>query len=124
EDENENGNKVTLSWSVLGTVTDVQISNPDFGEVTDLLPKSTLDVTINDKRNFFVLTAFNGDKKASKTVQLGLETPTPTTTPEPTGTATPIPAQILAFKIVSPGAPLVINQGGDNPRIYQVQFNA
>lgn len=123
QDEQDNGNRITLSWSVVGTVTDVQISNPDFGTVTDLQPKATLDVTINDKRNFFVLTAFNGDKKASKTVQLTLETPTPTTTPQPTSTPVPPPAQITDFKIISPGSPLVIDAGGDNPHRYQVQKN-
>ncbi|MCL4295500.1 MAG: FHA domain-containing protein [Anaerolineae bacterium] len=126
EDELDAGNKVTLSWSVLGTVTDVQISNPDFGTVTDLLAKSTLDVTINDKRNFFVLTAFNGDKKASKTVQLTLETPTPTTTPEPTATPlpTPVPRPIISFFKADPspngGSPTDVTFKGGSPPTYEV----
>lgn len=121
EDE-DNGDNVVLSWSVLGTVTDVQISNPDLGTVTDLLAKGTLDVVINDKRNFFVLTAFNGDKKSSKTVQLSLETPTATTTPlppTPTGTATPIPPVVEAFEIVV-DSPQIVFRGGEPP-LYEIQ---
>ncbi len=100
---------------------------PDFGFVEPICWQNTLDVTtISDKRNFFVLTAFNGDKKASKTVQLTLETPTPTTTPEPTATPlpTPVPRPIISFFKADPspngGSPTDVTFKGGSPPTYEV----
>jgi hypothetical protein len=74
----------------------------------------------------FVLTAFNQDKTSSKTLQVEVleatPTPEPSATPEPTPTPLPIP-EFLDFTIIAPGSPRVVDRGGTNPRVYEVQID-
>jgi hypothetical protein len=94
--------EVTLAWSVVGVTTNVQISGPDFGTVSNLNPQGNITVAVQEP-TLFVLTAFNGaDLSASATVQIDVLVPTPTPTPLPTSTPapTPLPLPIIIFSAV------------------------
>ncbi|MEW5961513.1 MAG: hypothetical protein AB1801_27670, partial [Chloroflexota bacterium] len=92
--------QVKLTWSVVGTTTNVEISGPTLNNpLSNLANDGAINVPV-DKTTQFVLTAFNKEAKVSKTVEIKVTEPTPTTTPQPTATATPIPAEILSFEIL------------------------
>lgn len=75
--------QVTLSWSITGETTDVQISSPSLvNPLANLNPQGVIDVTVA-QATLFVLTAFNQDQKTSQNVQIQIEEPTPTPTPLP-----------------------------------------
>ncbi|MCG3211239.1 MAG: hypothetical protein FOGNACKC_04878 [Anaerolineae bacterium] len=121
--------QVKLSWAVSGEVTNVEVSGPTLNSpITGQPSEGSLTMTVSDS-TLFVLTAYNQDKKTSSTLDITVNEPTPTTTPAPTSTplpatATPIPpATINRFVISAPGSPKVVDQGGSNPRRYQVQEN-
>ncbi|MCB0155511.1 MAG: hypothetical protein KDF65_12015 [Anaerolineae bacterium] len=121
--------QVTLNWSVTGEVTNMEVSGPSLNSpISGLNPDGTITMAVQDT-TLFVLTAFNQDKKTSSTIDITVNEPTPTATPAPTNTpppatATPVPpASINKFVISSPGSPKVTDQGGSNPRRYQVQEN-
>lgn len=119
--------EVTLTWSVTGETTNVQISGPDFGSVSGLPPKGNMPFTPEEaKATLFVLTAFNGDLSASATAQLKVEEPTPTplpATPTPTPTATPVPPNIVFFQVSAADAAddeKVDLVTGSSPPTYEV----
>ncbi len=92
-------NGVLLAWSVTGTTTDIKISGPDFGEVSNLSRQGTITVAVAAP-TLFVLTAFNGEKlSVSQTAQVSVLVPTATPTPPPTETPapTPLPQPIVIF---------------------------
>jgi hypothetical protein len=89
-------NDVRLSWSVIGTFTNISISGPDFGAVANLPRQGSITVAVT-KPTLFVLTAFNGEElSASETVQIAVLPPTPTPVP-PTPAPTPLPRPIVIF---------------------------
>lgn len=112
--------EVELAWTVVGTTTNVELSSPELpSPLSNLQNEGSFIITLEDTA-LFILTAFNGpDKKTSASVQVDAVDATPTPVPP---TATPIPAQILDFKIIAPGAPEVVEVSA-NPRVYQVQKN-
>lgn len=98
-------NNVVLAWSVTGKVTNVEISGPDFGKVSNLDSKGSITIAAV-KSTLFILTASNGpDLNTSQTVQIKVNLPTPTMTPSPaptptpsqTPSATPLPLPIIIF---------------------------
>jgi len=114
---------ITLNWLVKGTVTNVELNaGTDIGIFSNLDPEGSLPVTVS-KNTSFVLTAFNQDKTASRTIQVEVvdatPTPKPTDTPEPSATPLPTP-QILSFEITSPPAPQVVKKSSTE---YDVQVN-
>ena len=90
------GTPIQLFWLVSGDVSDIQISGPGFGPVTNLSKEGNIPVNA-DQTTFFILTAFgtSEDQIASKTVELTVlePTPIPTEPPPPTPTATPFPGR-------------------------------
>jgi len=86
---NSNDNIVTLSWGVSGKTTNVQLSgSPNFDSLSNLSAQGSIDIVGNQSMTF-ILTAFNGEQKSSRTVSLSVLEPTVTTTPQPTTTRTP-----------------------------------
>jgi hypothetical protein len=116
---------VTLSWSIVGVTTDVQISGPDFGTVSNLNRQGSIKVAVT-KPTLFVLTAFNTpDLSASNTVQINVLVPTPTPTPAPT----PLPLPVVIFSAIGdpdhnepPDSVIAITDSSipTNTRRYQV----
>jgi hypothetical protein len=66
---------VTLTWSVSGKTTDIQITGGGI-PLTGLDPQGSLSLTISDGA-IFVLTAYNGDLSSSKHVQISTTEATP-----------------------------------------------
>lgn len=124
-------NEVILAWSVSGGTTNIEISGPDFGTISNLNKQGSITVAV-EKPTLFVLTAFNGeDLSASATVQIAVLPPTPTPTPPPTPTPapTPLPVPIVIFSAVGdpdhnePAGSVIAITGSDvptNTRRYQV----
>jgi len=96
--------RITLTWSIKGPVTDVKIFSPDITLNTTFSSTGKLPVAV-EKTTFFILTATNVDKSVTAQVDVtGLEptpTPTPTLTPLP---PTPAPTAVPVPKIVFFGA--------------------
>jgi hypothetical protein len=82
---------IQLVWSVVGDTTNIEISGPVLGMVSNLPNKGSIPVS-SDATTFFMLTAYNEDLSASQTVELTVEEPTPLPPP------TPIPPQIVRFE--------------------------
>lgn len=95
--------EVTLTWSVSGHTTNIEITAPDF-VLSGLEAKDSVTVTI-DAETLFVLTAYNGELSRSTPAEVtALEptptvTPTPPPTPAPTATPepTPFPPPLIAY---------------------------
>ena len=114
-------NLVTLTWSVKGDTTNIEVSGPSLGSpISNLQPADSINVTV-DETTLFVLTAFNQDKKTSANVQITVDeatpTPSPTVPPTPAPTVAPL-AAILEFKISEQPAVTKIT---DNQ--YEVEVN-
>jgi hypothetical protein len=90
-------NNVKLSWSVIGDFTNIEVSGPDFGKVSNLDVQGTLTVAAT-KTTLFVLTAYNGPLLASLPVGLKVVEPTPVPPPTP---APPPPPNIVFFRAES-----------------------
>ncbi|MBI3959309.1 MAG: hypothetical protein HY328_10915, partial [Chloroflexi bacterium] len=99
--------RITLTWSIKGTLTDVKVFSPDVALNTTFTRTGKLPVTVN-KTTFFILTATNQDQSITSQVDVTALEPTPTATPIPTATpmptATPVPTAVPAPKIVFFGA--------------------
>jgi hypothetical protein len=75
-------NSISLRWLVQGATTNIEITGPDFGKVSNLAPEDGL-VYAASKSTVFILTAYNHDKSASQMKSLTLIDPTPTPIPPP-----------------------------------------
>lgn len=98
------GQLVTLSWSVSGPVTDIQLTgSPNLPPLFGLANSGQIDIGRAESTDF-VLTAFNGNQQSQAMVRLNviaaptptftplpLDTPTVTATPQPLDTSTPTP---------------------------------
>ncbi len=87
--------EVQLAWSVLGDVTNIQISSLDAYNASGLKAKDIVKVSIK-KPTILVLTAFYNDLSASQTVEIGVIEAEPEPTLEPT--AEPLLPTITFFK--------------------------
>lgn len=76
------GKPVQLVWAVSGKTTNIQITGPTIGALTNLSGTGTIPVVVNAP-TFFILTAYNGDLTASQTVVVNILEPTPTPIPTP-----------------------------------------
>ncbi|MCB0208263.1 MAG: FHA domain-containing protein [Anaerolineae bacterium] len=115
EGDNE---EITLSWSVIGETTNIEISGPDIGVVSGLPAQGSLP-TSADKATIFILTAYNGDLKVSATQQINAEQPTPEPTPLP-----PKP-KITVFVVVDNNTSDIIkpiSQNG-NKKVVEIEEN-
>lgn len=109
---------VSLVWSVLTPTTNIQLSGPSLGAPIDNLPEQG-NITLSvDRNTLFVLTAFNGDLKTSRTVDVRVLEPTPTPPPTPT----PFPPPRIVFLRVEDGSGNVLLPTG--PDAYQVLYNS
>lgn len=97
----DSSQRITLTWSIKGPLTDVKVFSPDVALNTTFTRTGKLPVTVN-KTTFFILTATNVDKSITSQVDVTALEPTPTPTPEPT--ATPAPTAVPGPKIVYFGA--------------------
>ncbi len=97
---------VKLSWSIIGDITNIEISGPDFGKVSNLDRVGTLSVSV-DKTMLYVLTAYNGTLLASLPINLKVVEPTPTPVPP-----TPVPPapSIIFFRAESGESPAAPDQ--------------
>ena len=87
------GQVVRLTWSVSGDTTNIEITSPSL-QVSGLKAQDSITVTV-EETTLFVLTAFNGDLKSSRAVEVKALEPTPTPTPTPIPTATPPPTPTM-----------------------------
>jgi hypothetical protein len=89
--------EVELTWSVTGATTGIEITTSDLS-ITGLASQDVVTVTVNET-TLFVLTASNGELKASKAVEVKAidPTPTPEPTPPPEPTPTPYPPPIISY---------------------------
>ncbi len=85
-----NPSPVTLSWSIKGDLTSVQIFSPDLQLTSSLTRTGTIPIA-PEKSTFFILTAANRDQSSTAQVEIvvSIPTPIPTTTPIPTSPPTP-----------------------------------
>ncbi len=127
------GSLPTLTWTVVGDATDIEISSPDFGPVKNLSKTGTLQVPA-DKTTVYQINVYLGDKivaSATQELTVLLPTPTPTLTPTsppppppptatPTLTPTPAP-NVVSFAISAVNNPgdVVLIPSPDEPT-YQV----
>ena len=97
---------VQLSWSVIGDFTNIEISGPEFGKVSNLERQSNLTVSV-EKTTLFVLTAYNGTLLASLPINIKVVEPTPTPVPP-----TPVPPapNIVYFRAESGESPAAPEQ--------------
>lgn len=92
--------QVLLTWNVIGDISKVEITAPDF-EISSTKKKDTISVP-RDKTRVFVFTVlYNGEPKASESVELKVLEPTPIPPtepppppPPPTETPTPTPTRV------------------------------
>jgi hypothetical protein len=114
---------VSLVWSVLTPTTNIQLSGPGLATPIDNLPEQGSIVLGVDRTTLFVLTAFNGDLKTSRTVDVRLIEPTatPPPTPTPLPTPTPFPPPRIVFVRVEDGNGNVLAPVGTD--LYQVPYN-
>ena len=94
------GQLAKLTWAVTGATTNVEIAGSDF-TLTGLKSQDFISLTLQST-TLVVLTAYNGELKTSKAVEVTVlePTPLPTATPPPTPappTPTPIPPPIISF---------------------------
>ncbi len=96
---------VTLTWQVQGSYTNIEISNPDIGKLSNLTREGSLIVSVA-KTTFFLMAATNVDQVASQTAEVAAVPATPTPTPAPTATPvpTPIPPPVITSFSLSSGA--------------------
>jgi hypothetical protein len=95
-------NAVIIAWSVFTPTTNIQISSPDLASPLSNLPAQGSITVQATKPTLYILTAFNGELKASQTVNLAVLEPTPTLPPPPTATPapptpTPLPEPVVVF---------------------------
>lgn len=96
--------RITLTWSIKGNVTEVKVFSPDVSLNTTFTRTGQLPVTV-DKTTFFILTAVNVDKSVTAQVDVTALEPTPTPTPTHTPVPpTPAPTAVPAPNIVFFGA--------------------
>jgi len=108
---------VSLVWSVVTPTTNIQLSGPSLGAPIDNLPEQgSINVPV-DRAALFVLTAFNGDLKTSRTVDVRVLEPTPTPPPTPT----PFPPPRIVFVRVEDSNGNVLSPVG--PGSYQIAHN-
>jgi hypothetical protein len=103
---NPDASNIKLSWSVIGDSTNIEISGPDFGKVSNLDLQGNLTVAAS-KTTLFVLTAYNGTLLASLPVNLKVVEPTPVPTATP---APPPPPNIVFFRAESGENPALPDQ--------------
>ncbi len=99
---NPEANAVVIAWSVFTPTTNIQISSPDLSSPLGNLPSQGSITVQATKPTLYILTAFNGELKASQTVNLAVLEPTPTLPPPPTATPapptpTPLPAPVVVY---------------------------
>jgi hypothetical protein len=83
---------VQLAWSVLGNVTEIQISNFEPEGSCDLSLVQNNCFTRIDQTTTFLLTAFNGNLSAQQAIEVPVLDATPTS--YPTGTPVPTPTEL------------------------------
>ncbi|MCS7060120.1 MAG: FHA domain-containing protein [Anaerolineae bacterium] len=108
---------VSLVWSVLTPTTNVQLSGPALASPIDNLPEQGTITLGVDRTTLFVLTAFNGDLKTSRTVDVRIVEPTPT--PPPTPTPFP-PPRILFLRVEDSNGNVLLPSASGT---YQVTYN-
>jgi hypothetical protein len=99
---NPEANAVVVAWSVFTPTTNIQLSSPDLASPLSNLPAQGSITVQATKPTLYILTAFNGELKASQTVNLAVLEPTPTLPPPPTATPapptpTPLPEPVVVF---------------------------
>ncbi len=120
----DSGESIQLVWSVTGETTNIEVKGPELTAVSNLSAQGSLPVSA-DATTFFILTAYNGDLNASKTVELTVQEPTPTPEPSPTPepTATPLPSpnfeQFVAEGVDDPADVTLVDSLADT-NIYQI----
>ncbi len=118
---------VKLSWTVVGTTTNVELNSPELpNPLSNLLAQGSYQISLDDAA-LFVLTAFNDTAKDSASVQIEAKDPTPTPTPAPTSTPEPTPLpvpNIVNFEAVEADDSAKIDrqpdESGDKKNVYQV----
>lgn len=104
----EASERITLTWSIKGNLTDVKIFSPDVALNTTFSRTGKLPVAVN-KTTFFILTATNVDKSTTSQVDVTALQPTPTPTPTftpvpPTPAPTAVPPPNIVFFGATSGA--------------------
>ena len=112
-----------LVWTISGETTNIEITGPTVGTVSNLSPEGTLPVQA-DAATFFILTAYNGEElKVSQTVELAVIQPTPTPPPTPTPLPEPLIQYFEAEGADNPEDVLEIDSDGYTKK-YEVTYGA
>lgn len=114
------GDETQLVWTISGETTNIEVTGPTVGTISNLSPEGTLPVQA-DATTFFILTAYNGEElKVSQTVELTvIEPPPPTPTPLPE----PLIQYFEAEGADNPDDVLEISSEGFTKR-YEVTYGA
>jgi hypothetical protein len=112
-----------LVWTISGDTTNVEVTGPTVGTVSNLSPEGTLPVQA-EATTFFILTAYNGEElKVSETVELTVIEPTPTPPPTPTPLPEPLIQYFEAEGADNPDDVLEISSDGFTKK-YEVTYGA
>jgi hypothetical protein len=121
-----------LTWTVIGDVSDVEVTGPDFGPIRNLPKDGTLQVPADASTVFQLNVYWNGQIVTSATQELTVLEPTPTPVPTetpvppPTATATPTSTptpNIVSFTVsaVNTGGEVIPISSPDDTPTYQVE---
>lgn len=115
------GQQVQLVWSVTGEFTNIEITGPTVGTLSNLAAKGSIPVNATET-TFFMLTAYNEDLNSSATTEL-------TVTEPPPPTPTPLPEPIIQYFELQDANPddeysVTEDNSSGTTRIYSVDQNA
>ena len=112
-----------LVWTISGDTTNIEVTGPPVGTISNLSAEGTLPVQA-DATTFFILTAYNGEElKVSQTVELSVIEPTPTLPPPPTPLPEPLIQYFEAEGADNPNDVLEIASDGFTKK-YEVTYGA
>ncbi|MFP4345108.1 MAG: FHA domain-containing protein [Anaerolineales bacterium] len=117
----DSGQQVQLVWSVTGEFTNIEITGPTVGTLSNLAAKGSIPVNATET-TFFMLTAYNDELNSSATTEL-------TVTEPPPPTPTPLPEPIIQYFELQDADTndeygVTEVSGSGTTRIYSVDQNA
>ncbi len=73
----EEASNIQLAWSITGDLTDIELTGDTVGKIAGLSPQGNLNVAAGEADTQYVLTAYNGELKASQTIIVKVVVPIP-----------------------------------------------
>src|SRR5690606_10694572 len=78
EDAASQSGQPTLTWTVIGEATNIEVTGPDFGPVQNLPKEGSLRVPVNETTVYQLNVYYNDELISSLTQELTVLEPTPT----------------------------------------------